>query len=198
VVPPETTMPKNNTEAKMLDPTPLDQSVAQSLRTVADFPKPGILFKDIGPILADPALMNRIVRALCFHAEECGAGALVGIESRGFLFAVPAALALHVPFVPARKKGKLPGAVLRADYALEYGHDTIEVQKDFVKPGQRYLIVDDVLATGGTAQAVAKCIQQGGGQVVGFSFVLELGFLKGHEVLAKAFPSTMLHSILKI
>lgn len=176
----------------------LDSVIASHLRTIPDFPKPGVLFKDIGPVLADPALMGRIVRAICGHAEACGARALVGIESRGFLFAVPAALALHVPFVPARKKGKLPGAVLSADYALEYGHDTVEVQRDFVKSGLNYLVVDDVLATGGTAQAVAHCIRQGGGTVAGFSFVLELAFLNGRHALKQAFPDTPVHTILTL
>ena len=176
----------------------LSQAIAHGLRTVPDFPRPGILFKDIGPILADPALMGRIVRALCTHAEDCGAQALVGIESRGFLFAVPAALTLHLPFVPARKKGKLPGEVLRADYALEYGHDTIEMQRDFVRPGVRYLIVDDVLATGGTAQAVAACIGQGGGTVAGFSFVVELAFLKGKSALTSVYPGVPQHALLSI
>jgi adenine phosphoribosyltransferase len=149
---------------------PLSHDLSTTIRDFPDFPKPGILFKDISPLLRDPKLMGRVISEMAQFAKSMGTTQIVGIESRGFLFGVPLALHLGVPFVPARKKGKLPGRVLSQTYALEYGTDQIELQKDAIEPGSKSLIVDDLIATGGTAAAVGKIIRDAGGSLAGFSF----------------------------
>jgi adenine phosphoribosyltransferase len=162
------------------------ERVAALVRDVPDYPSPGILFKDITPLLATPAVFREVVDAM---ADAHGAGSgrpvdvVAGIEARGFILAAPVALALDVPFVPIRKRGKLPHTTLAADYDLEYGTATIEVHTDAVAPGQRVLLVDDVLATGGTAAAACGLLEQLGGTVVGLSVLIELTFLNGRDRL---------------
>lgn len=154
------------------------------IRTVPDFPKPGILFRDITPLLANPGAFRSVLEAMSGWAKEAGAGAVVGIESRGFLFGAPLADRLGVPFVPVRKEGKLPAARLSVEYALEYGEARLDIHQDALKAGDRAYIVDDVLATGGTARAAAKLVELLGANVVGVGFLIELEGLGGRERLA--------------
>ena len=158
---------------------------ASLIRDVPDFPKPGIIFKDITPILQSPAAVREIVDALCVDARKAEADVIVGVESRGFLFGVPVAMALEKPFVLARKIGKLPYDRITETYDLEYGSATVEMHTDAVQPGQRAIIMDDLLATGGTARASAKLVERLGGTVAGFSFLIELGFLGGRQALSE-------------
>jgi adenine phosphoribosyltransferase len=158
--------------------------LARSLiRDVPDFPKPGILFKDITPILEDPAAFKQVCELLTEDARARGAEVIVGIESRGFLFGVPIAMALGVPFAMARKLGKLPYDRISEEYALEYGTNTVEMHVDAIQPGQKAYIVDDLLATGGTAGASARLVQRLHGDVVGFGCLIELTFLEGRAKL---------------
>jgi adenine phosphoribosyltransferase len=157
---------------------------ASLIRDVPDFPKPGILFKDITPILENAEAVQQIVDLLAADAAAKGADVIVGIESRGFIFGVPIALALKKPFVLARKPGKLPYDRIREEYSLEYGTNIVEMHTDAVKEGQRAYIVDDLLATGGTAAATARLVTRLGGEVVGLGCVIELGFLDGRVALA--------------
>lgn len=152
---------------------------------VHDFPKPGIVYKDITPIFQDPALSLDILEQLEYTYRNAGIEAIVGLESRGFLFAMPLAIRLGVPFVMIRKKGKLPRACYTVNYSLEYGQSAIEMHTDALAKGQRVLIHDDVLATGGTAGAAAELVLMSGAEVAGFSFLVELSFLKGRERLEK-------------
>ena len=156
-------------------------NLADFIRDVPDFPKPGIIFKDIAPLLRDPAAFAEAVAQMKKAAPPCDA--VAALESRGFLFGAPLALALGKPFVPVRKAGKLPGALHAESYALEYGDATIEIQRDAIPSGARVLIVDDVLATGGTAAAAARLVERAGGVAAGFVFLLELQFLHGRERL---------------
>jgi adenine phosphoribosyltransferase len=153
------------------------------VRDIPDFPKPGIVFKDITPLLADPQAFSTAVDALLapFASEQIDK--VFGIEARGFVFAGPVAHVHGAGFVPVRKAGKLPWDIEREEYELEYGTDLLEVHRDAVAPGERVLIVDDVLATGGTAAAVVRLVERLGGEVVGLSFVIELGFLGGRKKL---------------
>ena len=156
-----------------------------TIRDIPDFPKPGIIFKDITPVLADPALFEDAVAAMAEAGAADGAGvtAVVGIESRGFIFGAPLALRLGVAFIPVRKHGKLPFRTVRIDYALEYGTDALEAHEDCLSAADRVLIVDDLLATGGTAEATAGLIRQLGAEVSGAAFMVELGFLGGRDRL---------------
>lgn len=164
----------------------LDARLRAGIRDVPDYPSPGILFKDITPLLANGSLFAETVAALA-SAHGSGSGAEVdvvaGIEARGFIFGAPVALALDVGFVPIRKSGKLPHTAVSAEYALEYGTATIEVHTDAVQPGQRVLLLDDVLATGGTAEAAARLLESIGAEVVAVSFLIELEFLGGRARL---------------
>jgi adenine phosphoribosyltransferase len=154
--------------------------LASFLRDVPDFPKPGILFKDITPMLASPEAMQAATDQLA--ALDFGqVDKIAGIESRGFLFGVPLAMKLGIGFVPIRKPGKLPAQTRRVEYALEYGTDAIEIHEDAVAAGERVLIVDDLLATGGTMGAAAELVQACGGEVAGCAFVIELAFLQGRS-----------------
>jgi adenine phosphoribosyltransferase len=161
----------------------LETRLKSTLRDVPDFPKPGILFKDITPVLASPALMGEITGRFADAWRGRGVDAVVGMESRGFLFGVPLAMALGIPFVPARKPGKLPYHKISESYALEYGHATLELHVDALARGQRALVIDDLIATGGTALATARLVEQLDASVAGFGFVIELGFLDGRKVL---------------
>ena len=153
------------------------------VRDVPDFPKPGILFKDITPILEDPAAFQQVIDLLSEDATARGAEVIVGIESRGFVFGTPIALQCKLPFAMARKLGKLPFDRITEEYALEYGTNTVEMHVDAIKPGQKAYIVDDLLATSGTAAAAQRLVERLKGDVVGFGCLIELGFLNGRENL---------------
>jgi adenine phosphoribosyltransferase len=167
------------------------------IRDVPDFPQPGILFKDITPLLADHSAFTAIVAALAAAGTDAdgrpAVDKVVGIEARGFILAAPVALHLGAGFVPVRKAGKLPGPTHRVAYALEYGEAVLEVGQDAVEPGERVLVVDDVLATGGTVAATMELVGSSGGQVSAVAVLLELGFLGGRGALADV-PVTALHT----
>lgn len=169
------------------------QDIYRAIRDVPDFPKPGILFKDITPLLLSPGAFRHAVDLMAEPFRGSRVTRVVSIESRGFLLGAPVALALEAGLVPIRKPGKLPAARGRVEYALEYGTDALEMHRDAVSPGDRVLIVDDVLATGGTAQAAAKLVRAHGAQVVGFTFLIELDFLKGRERLTGERVEALLH-----
>ena len=169
----------------------LPDRLRATLRDVPDFPSPGILFKDITPVLANPALMRDVITAMVAPFIGSGVTRVVGVESRGFLFGVPMALALDVPFAPARKPGKLPCRTEREAYALEYRSDVLEMHTDAVGAGDRVLVVDDVLATGGTAAATCRLVERLGADVVGVSVLVELGFLDGRALL----PERAVHAV---
>jgi len=153
------------------------------IRDVPDFPQPGVLFKDISPLLADHAGFSRVVGALATAAAGRRVDKVVGMEARGFILAAPVALALGTGFVPVRKAGKLPGATHRVTYALEYGEAVLEVHRDAIDPGDRVLLVDDVLATGGTVVATRSLVEACGGEVAGVAVLMELSFLAGRAAL---------------
>ena len=155
------------------------------IRDVPDFPAPGVLFKDITPVLSDPAALAAGVGALAEPFADTEIDLVAAAEARGFVFGVAVAERLGVGFVPVRKPGKLPAATMGVDYELEYGQDRLEVHVDAVTPGCRLLVVDDVLATGGTASATCSLLENAGGAVVGCTFLIELTFLKGRERLAE-------------
>ena len=163
--------------------TNLSDKIKQNIRDVEDFPKRGILFKDIMPIFAKPELCNEILDGFMDAIGLVKIDAVACIESRGFFFGMLLAQKLQVPFVPIRKKGKLPYQTLSMDYELEYGTETMEIHVDAIKPGQNVLIHDDVLATGGTALAASQLIMKAGGNVAGYAFLLGLAFLGGAEKL---------------
>jgi adenine phosphoribosyltransferase len=165
---------------------------------VSDFPEPGILFKDITPLLADHAALAAVVAALAAPGRD-GTGRpvvdkVLGMESRGFILGAPVALALGVGFVPVRKAGKLPRATYAVSYALEYGEATLEMHRDAIAPGERVLLVDDVLATGGTARATVDLVEKCGGVVHAVAVLMELGFLPGRETLGDV-PLTTLMTV---
>ncbi|MSV35542.1 MAG: adenine phosphoribosyltransferase [Bryobacterales bacterium] len=163
------------------------------IREVPDFPKPGILFYDITTLLKDAQGLKSVIDGLSEGYRGMDIDTVVGIEARGFIFAPAVAYALGAGFVPVRKPGKLPAAAERVEYALEYGIDVLEVHRDAVEIGKRVLVVDDVLATGGTAAAVAQLIRKLGGELVGFEFVIELDFLKGRERLPGLDVRSLVH-----
>ena len=165
--------------------------IRSTIREVPDYPKPGILFYDITPLLASPEAFRAIIDLLCERYADAKLDRIVGMESRGFLFGTPMADRLGVGFSPVRKPGKLPCDVEAVSYELEYGTDTLEIHRDAVESGQRVLIVDDLLATGGTAAAAVDLVQRIGGVVVGCAFVVELGFLNGRDKL----PGQELYSL---
>lgn len=158
--------------------------VLSLVRDVPDFPSAGILFKDITPVLADPAGLRAAVEGMTELLADIEVDVVTGIEARGFVLGAPLALAAGAGFVPVRKAGKLPTATRSVTYALEYGTAQIEVHADAFSPGQRVAVVDDLLATGGTAAAACELVEAGGGEVVAVVFLLELGFLSGRERLA--------------
>ncbi|QDU20258.1 adenine phosphoribosyltransferase [Urbifossiella limnaea] len=153
------------------------------IRDVPDFPKPGVLFKDITPLLADPKAFGYVVARMAAHYAKASLGAIAAAEARGFLFAAPLALELNLPLVPLRKPGKLPYKTHSFRYDLEYGSAELHMHIDGVAAGARVLLVDDVLATGGTMAAAGKLIEQAGGTVAGCAFLIELGFLGGRAHL---------------
>ena len=151
--------------------------------SVPDFPKPGIVFRDVTGILSNPDALRLTLQALCEILEKYEFDAVAGLEARGFMFGVSIAQHFHKPFIPVRKKGKLPRETVSVEYDLEYGSACVEIHKDSLKPGERVVIVDDLLATGGTAKAATKLIEALGGKVECCAFVIELKDLKGREVL---------------
>jgi len=159
-------------------------TLADHIRDIQDFPKQGVLFKDITTLLKDAGAFRRSLDALEGRCRDYGATKVVGIESRGFIFAAPLADRLGAGLVPVRKLGRLPAETVRAEYALEYGTNTVEMHRDAIVPGERVLIVDDLLATGGTCRAAIGLVEQVGGLVVGCAFLAELGFLEGRATLA--------------
>ena len=161
----------------------LQERLKDTIRDVKDFPKPGILFKDISTIMLDSSLSNDILDHLVEMYQHSEIDAIAGIESRGFLFAYPLAMRLGVPFILIRKQGKLPYKKISHSYDLEYGSAVIEIHSDAVKSGQKVLIHDDLLATGGSADAAAELIHKCGGIVYGFNFIVELSFLNGKQKL---------------
>ena len=169
------------------------QDIYQAIRDVPDFPKPGIMFKDITPLLLDPGRFRRAVELMAAPFRGAEVRRVVSIESRGFLLGAPIALLLDAGLVPIRKPGKLPGARGRVEYALEYGTDALEMHRDAVGQGDRVLIVDDVLATGGTAAAAARLVRTHAATVVGFTFLIELDFLKGRARLEGERIEALLH-----
>ena len=161
----------------------IEEEIKANIRDVPNFPKEGITFKDITPIMMNPALSNKIVDHLADLYKNEKIDLIAGIESRGFLFGYPLAMKLGVPFVLIRKKGKLPYEKISHEYTLEYGSATIEMHTDAIKKNQRVLIHDDLLATGGSAEAAAILIQQSGGEIAGFNFLVGLNFLNGKDKL---------------
>ncbi len=153
------------------------------VRDIPDFPKPGVMFKDITPLLGDAGAFAATVDGLVAPYAAEGINKVLGTEARGFILAAPVACRFGAGFVPVRKAGKLPWQIERQEYELEYGTDLLEIHKDAVAPGERVLVVDDVLATGGTAAATARLVEKLGGVVVGFAFLIELGFLGGRSAL---------------
>jgi adenine phosphoribosyltransferase len=163
------------------------------IREVPDYPKPGILFYDITTLLKDPVGLKGVIDGLSEAAHGLAIDRVVGIEARGFIFGPAVAYALNAGFVPIRKPKKLPSLVERMEYALEYGTDSIEIHRDAIEPGQRVLVIDDVLATGGTASAAAALVEKLGGEVVALSFVVELDFLSGRSKLPGRRIESLVH-----
>lgn len=157
--------------------------ILDNIRDIPDFPKPGILFKDITPLLANPEAFGHVIELLTAHYKKMNISKVVGIESRGFIFGAPLAFSLGVGFVPVRKPGKLPHKTISESYELEYGTDTLEIHEEDMVPGERVLVIDDLLATGGTAGAVGRLLEKLDVEVVSFAFLIELGFLKGRQKL---------------
>ena len=162
------------------------------MRDVPDFPKPGILFRDITPMLLDPKLFKSAVSAMAQPFKESRVDRVLAVESRGFILGAPIALSLGAALVPARKPGKLPWKRHRVEYELEYGTDAIEVHEDAIGKGHRVLIVDDVLATGGTAAAALGAVEKAGGKLVGLTFLIELSVLEGRKRLGKSKVASLL------
>lgn len=160
----------------------------QLVRPIPDFPVPGVVFRDITPLLRDARALSRVVEALAGNLRPGDVDAVAAIESRGFVFGAPLALHLNAGFVPIRKLGKLPGTTVRREYALEYGTGHLEMHRDALRPGERVLLVDDVLATGGTARAAAEMIEELGGRIVELAFVIELLALGGRDRLPAPHP----------
>lgn len=166
---------------------PTAEEIRRAIRNVPDFPKPGIQFKDITPVLADARLFTGTIELLADNFRPGTVDAVVGIDARGFIFAAAVATRLRAGFVPIRKKGKLPYQTIEQEYALEYGTATVAIHVDALRPGNRVLLVDDLLATGGTAAAAAQLVERLGAQILEISFLIELSFLGGRERL-KGYP----------
>ena len=159
------------------------EQIEALIRDVPDFPEPGIVFKDITPVLADPIAFSTIIDLIVVHFGRGNVDKVVGVEARGFILGAPVAYHFGAGVIPVRKKGKLPHETLEESYALEYGTASLEIHKDAVQPGERVLVVDDVLATGGTAKAAASLVERVGGKVCGIATLIELEFLHGRDKL---------------
>ncbi|MCQ9132569.1 MULTISPECIES: adenine phosphoribosyltransferase [Streptomyces] len=182
----------------MTETTDLQTLLLSRIRDVADYPEPGVMFKDITPLLADPAAFTVLTDAFAATAVRTGATKVVGLEARGFILGAPVAVRAGLGFIPVRKAGKLPGATLAQAYDLEYGSAEIEVHAEDLSAGDRVLIVDDVLATGGTAEAAIQLIHRAGAEVAGVAVLMELGFLPGRPRLEAALGGAPLESLLTI
>ena len=169
------------------------EQIEALIRDVPDFPEPGIVYKDITPVLADPIAFSTIIDLIVVHFGRGNVDKVVGIEARGFILGAPVAYHFGAGVIPVRKKGKLPHDTLQEDYALEYGTATLEIHKDAVKPGERVLVVDDVLATGGTAKAATNLVERIGGKVCGIATLIELDFLHGRDKLQGHDLFTLIH-----
>ncbi|MGP3980255.1 adenine phosphoribosyltransferase [Streptomyces sp. KR80] len=176
----------------------LQDLLASRIRDVPDYPKPGVMFKDITPLLADPSAFGALTDALAELCARHGATKVVGLEARGFILAAPVAIRSGLGFVPVRKAGKLPGATLSQAYELEYGTAEIEVHAEDLAPGDRIMVIDDVLATGGTAEASLQLIRRAGAQVAGVAVLMELGFLAGRARLEPALEGAPLEALITI
>ena len=165
-------------------PRNVEEILRSRIRDIPDFPKPGIVFKDITPLLADAVSFSTVIDEIVVSFGRGTIDKVVGIEARGFIVASPVAYLFGAGFVPVRKRGKLPWETVGESYELEYGEETLEIHRDAIVPGERVAIVDDVLATGGTASATARLVDQRGGKVQGMAFLIELGFLNGRERLS--------------
>ena len=175
-------------------PSPTDHEARWRalIRSIPDFPQPGVLFRDITPLLHDSDALRAANDAIAERAREMGATAIAGIEARGFIFGVPVAERLGLPFLPVRKPGKLPGDLESVTYDLEYGQDSLEMHRDPPIDGHSVVVVDDLLATGGTAEATAKLVCAVGGELVGFAFLVELSDLGGRERLVNVAVSSLM------
>lgn len=162
-----------------------EKRIEDYVRTIPDFPEKGVMFRDITTILGDPDGLKLTIDKLCESLEGTDFDVIVGLESRGFMFGVPMAYKMHKSFVPVRKKGKLPAATISKKYDLEYGEAEIEIHKDAIKPGQKVVLVDDLIATGGTMEAACHLVEELGGEIVKLCFVMELAGLCGREKLKK-------------
>lgn len=160
-------------------------SIEEYVRTIPDFPEPGIMFRDVTSVLQDPDGLVMSIDAIINELKDLEFDAVVGPESRGFIFGVPVAYSLRKAFIPVRKKGKLPCETVEMSYDLEYGQATIEIHKDAIKPGDKVVIIDDLIATGGTIEAITKLVEQLGGEVVRIAFLMELEGLEGRKKLSK-------------
>ncbi|MCL1972142.1 MAG: adenine phosphoribosyltransferase [Endomicrobia bacterium] len=170
--------------------------LSAAIRDIQDFPIKGIIFKDITPVLKNIELFNEIITAISDKFKDSGIDKIAGIESRGFIFGMPLAVKMNIPFIPIRKKGKLPAKTVAISYALEYGTAEIEIHEDSVKKGEKVLIIDDLLATGGTTNAAIKLVEKIGGNIIAAAFVLELSFLKGRDKIEN--KSAEIFSLLKV
>ncbi|MEV7324365.1 adenine phosphoribosyltransferase [Streptomyces sp. NPDC093970] len=178
--------------------TEIRELLLSRIRDVADYPEPGVVFKDITPLLADPAAFTALTDALAEIAGRTGATKVVGLEARGFILGAPVAVRAGLGFIPVRKAGKLPGATLRQSYDLEYGSAEIEVHAEDIGEHDRILVVDDVLATGGTAEASIRLVHGAGAEIAGVAVLMELGFLGGRARLEPALAGAPLESLLKV
>jgi len=168
------------------------EGLRAKIREIPDFPKPGILFYDITTLLKDAAAYHEAIDLMVAPYRESGIDLVVGMESRGFIFSGPIAYQLHAGFIPVRKLGKLPAETVSVEYALEYGSNTLEIHKDSIRPGQRMLIVDDLLATGGTVRGTIELVERLRGQIVGLAFLVELLALKGRDRLQGYMTSSVI------
>ncbi|MDT0308794.1 adenine phosphoribosyltransferase [Streptomyces sp. DSM 44917] len=179
-------------------PAALAELLLSRIREVPDHPQPGVRFKDITPLLADPAAFTALTDALAAFCSEHGATKVVGLEARGFILAAPVAVRAGVGFVPVRKAGKLPGATLSQSYELEYGSAEMEIHAEDLAAGDRVLVIDDVLATGGTAEAALRLIRRSGARVAGLAVLMELGFLPGRERVLPALDGAPYQALLTV
>ncbi|MDQ1039955.1 adenine phosphoribosyltransferase [Streptomyces sp. V3I8] len=182
----------------MTGPADVTELLLSRIRDVPDHPEPGVMFKDITPLLADPAAFSALTDALVAISVRTGATKIVGLEARGFILGAPVAVRAGLGFIPVRKAGKLPGATLSQAYDLEYGSAEIEVHAEDLAPGDRVLVVDDVLATGGTAEASLRLIRRTGAGIAGVAVLMELGFLGGRARLEPALDGAPLEALLKV
>ena len=166
------------------------------IKSIPDYPEPGVIFKDITPLFADATALKTAIADMADHFRDAGVTKVIGPEARGFMVGVPMAIELDAGFIPARKPGKLPRETYSMTYELEYGTDTLEIHQDAIQPGDRVLIADDLVATGGTAAATAKLVREVGGELVGYAFILELCYLGPRELLTA--DGTDLYSLVKV